>query len=73
MENQKPKRKKAESKIVNIQAVQEPLWFPIDWDTVNTLEDIKVLIKNMGLGCSNQAPNYNELKKYLSDKPALKN
>jgi hypothetical protein len=73
MENQKPKRKKSESKIVNIQAVQEPLWFPVNWDTINTLEDLKVLIKNMGLGCSNQAPNYNELKKYLLDKPAIQN
>jgi hypothetical protein len=73
MENQKPKRKKPESKIVNIQAVQEPLWFPIDWDTVNTLEDLKLIVKNMGLGCSNQAPNYNELKKYLSDKPTRQN
>ena len=59
----KPRKKRSEPKVVNIQSMQEPLWFPIDWNKVETLEDMKFIIKNMGLGCSNQAPSYNELKK----------
>jgi hypothetical protein len=69
----KPRKKRSEPKVVNIQSMQEPLWFPIDWDKVETLEDMKFIIKNMGLGCSNQAPSYNELKKYLSDIPTIQN
>lgn len=69
----KPRKKRVEPKVVNIQSMQEPLWFPIDWDKVETLEDMKFIIKNMGLGCSNQAPSYNELKKYLSDIPTIQN
>jgi len=71
--SEKPRKKKVEPKVVNIQSMQEPLWFPIDWDKVETLEDMKFIIKNMGLGCSNQAPSYNELKKYLSDIPTIQN
>jgi hypothetical protein len=71
--SQKPRKKRVEPKVVTMQSVQEPLWFPIDWDKVETLEDMKFIIKNMGLGCSNQAPSYAELKKYLSDKPTIQN
>jgi hypothetical protein len=71
--SQKPRKKRVEPKVINIKTVQESLWFPIDWDKVETLEDMKFIIKNMGLGCSNQAPSYEELKKYLSDTPTIQN
>ena len=71
--SEKPRKKKVEPKVVSMQSLQEPLWFPIDWDKVETLEDMKFIIKNMGLGCSNQAPSYAELKKYLSDIPNNRN
>lgn len=48
-----------------------PKWYPIDWDKVKTLEDAKIILKNMGLGCQDNAPNYEELKKYLSDTPQI--
>jgi hypothetical protein len=52
-----------------VQVTRQPQWFPIDWDKVKNIEDIKVILKNMGLGCQDNAPNYQELKKYLSDIP----
>jgi hypothetical protein len=71
--SEKPRKKRVEPKVISMQSMQEPLWFPIDWDKVETLEDMKFIIKNMGLGCSNQAPSYAELKKYLSDIPTIQN
>jgi hypothetical protein len=71
--SEKPRKKRVEPKVISMQSMQEPLWFPIDWDKVETLEDMKFIIKNMGLGCSNQAPSYTELKKYLSDIPSIQN
>lgn len=69
--SKKPKisvARKTEPKLVSI---NEPLFFPIDWDKVENLEDIKLILSNMGLGCYNTAPNYSVLFKYLSDKPIL--
>lgn len=69
--SKKPKisvARKSEPKLVPI---SEPLFFPIDWDKVETVEDIKIILSNMGLGCYNTAPNYSTLFKYLSDKPIL--
>lgn len=54
-----------------VQVNKQPQWYPIDWDKVKTLQDIKVILKNMGLGCQDNAPNYEELKKYLSDSPQI--
>ena len=50
-------------------SIKQPQWYPIDWDKVKTLQDVKIIMKNMGLGCQDNAPNYNELKKYLSETP----
>ena len=54
-----------------IEVSAEPKWYPIDWNKVKTLEDAKIILKNMGLGCQDTAPNYEELKKYLSDIPQI--
>lgn len=42
-----------------------PSWYPIDWETVKTIDDIKAILEHMGLGCSTDAPAYDKLKKYL--------
>ena len=71
----KPRKKKDQSKarIVKIDAQNPPppqdMWFPINWDKVKNINDVKVILKNMGLGCMSSAPGYEELKKYLSDIP----
>ncbi len=54
-----------------VQVNTQPQWYPIDWDKVKTLQDVKVILKNMGLGCQDNAPNYNELKQFLSDIPQI--
>jgi hypothetical protein len=54
----------ADFTIVN-QTEEANKWFPIDWNKVKTLEDIKVIMKNMGLGCSIDAPAYETLKRFL--------
>ena len=41
------------------------MWYPIDWQTVKTVDDIKAILEHMGLGCSTDAPAYDNLKKYL--------
>jgi hypothetical protein len=48
-----------------VNQTQEAKWFPIDWNKVKTLDDIKVIMKNMGLGCSVDAPAYETLKRFL--------
>jgi hypothetical protein len=72
--SEKPKKKRTQVVAMPlptpyVQVNKQPQWFPIDWNKVETLEDIKVILKNMGLGCQDNAPNYQELKKYLSDIP----
>lgn len=54
-----------------IRIIEEPKpnWYPIDWDKVQSIDDLKFIISNMGLGCQEDAPNYQGLKKYLSDTP----
>lgn len=47
----------------------QPNWYPIDWNKVATLADVKFILSNMGLGCSEDAPNYPVLKRYLADIP----
>lgn len=54
-----------------VQVNTQPQWYPIDWDKVKTLQDVKVILKNMGLGCQDNAPNYQELKQFLSDIPQI--
>ena len=51
----------------------QPNWYPIDWNKVVSIDDVKIILSNMGLGCTENAPNYNELKKYLSDTPQVTN
>ena len=69
----KKPRKKADQEIVTVKPIPDALWYPIDWDKVKTLTDLKFIIKNMGLGCSDNSPNYAELKKYLSNSPMRSN
>jgi hypothetical protein len=40
-------------------------WRPVDWNKVKTLHDVKMILSNMGLGCSEDAPLFSELEKYL--------
>ena len=40
----------------------------IDWEKVKTLEDVKVILENMGLGCYDNAPAYETLKKFTFSK-----
>lgn len=57
---------KASTKIINIAKEEpQPKWRPIDWNKVTTMKDMKVILSNMGLGCSEDAPAFVELEKYL--------
>jgi hypothetical protein len=47
--------------------VEQPKWFGIDWDKVKTVSDVKVILEHMGLGCFDNAPAYETLKKYLKN------
>lgn len=74
--SQKPRKKKSSpsARIVKIDMSEASktlpdLFFPVDWNKVKNLNDIKAILSNMGLGCRTSAPNYNDLKKYLSDIP----
>ena len=73
--SEKPRKKRSNQVILmpvptpSVQVTKQPQWFPIDWDKVKNIQDVKVILKNMGLGCQDDAPNYQELKKYLSDIP----
>ena len=75
--SQKPRKKKAApaAKIIKVDMSnsQPDLFFPVDWNKVKTLNDFKAIMSNMGLGCRISAPNYQDLKKYLSDTPQIQN
>ena len=49
-----------------------PKWYPIDWNKVSTVGDVKFILSNMGLGCSEDAPNYQVLKRILDEHYANK-
>ena len=53
-----------EANVINMGQTKEPIWYPIDWEKVKTLGDVKVILENMGLGCYDNAPAYEVLKKY---------
>jgi hypothetical protein len=61
------KGRKMPTKVVNISPQPEPKWIAIDWNKVKNINDIKAIISNMGLGCYDNSPNYEQLKKYLVD------
>lgn len=71
--SKKPRKKAAQQEVLTVKPIQQALWYPIDWDKVKTLTDLKFIIKNMGLGCADDSPNYAELKKYLSNSPLARN
>lgn len=72
-ESQKPKRRRSANPLVlskplptpPVVEVRDPKWIPIDWDKVQTIEDIKIIMANMGLGCHENSPNFEQLKKFL--------
>jgi hypothetical protein len=45
----------------------KPKWRPVDWDKVKTVRDISTILSHMGLGCSEDAPAFLELEKYLKN------
>ena len=57
-----------EANVINMGQTKEPIWYPIDWEKVKTIEDVKVILENMGLGCYDNAPAYETLKKFTFSK-----
>ena len=49
--------------------LQEAVWYPIDFNKVKTLDDIKLILSKMHLGVMSNVPDFEELKTILSDKP----
>jgi hypothetical protein len=33
-----------EANIVNLGQTKDPIWYPIDWEKVKTIEDVKVIL-----------------------------
>ena len=46
---------------------EQPKWFAVDWNKVKSVSDVKAILENMGLGCFENAPAYDTLKKYLKN------
>ena len=57
-----------EANIINLGQTKEAIWYPIDWEKVKTIEDVKLILENMGLGCYDNAPAYEILKKFCFTK-----
>ena len=58
-----------------VQEPQLPLervnWYEFDWDNkITTLEDVKVIFKSLRMTVSNQAEDFETLKKYIKDEVA---
>lgn len=54
-----------EANVINLGESKQPVWYPVDFDKVKTIEDVKLILENMGLGCYDNAPAYDKLKKFL--------
>lgn len=57
-----------QAEVINMGPTKEPIWYPIDWEKVKTLQDVKLILENMGLGCYDNAPAYEVLKKFCFTK-----
>ena len=57
------------TRVINMSTTEEqkPKWRPIDWNKVTTVKDINAILSHMGLGCSEDAPAFLELEKYLKN------
>lgn len=44
-------------------------WYPIDYNKVKTIEDIKLILSKMNLGVMSDVPDFEDLKRIISDKP----
>jgi hypothetical protein len=57
------------TRVINMATAEEqkPKWRPIDWNKVTTVKDISTILSHMGLGCSEDAPAFLELEKYLKN------
>ena len=43
----------------------EPMdWYEIDFDKVNTIEDVKVILQSMGMKFNRLVPTFDKLKEY---------
>lgn len=42
-------------------------WYAFNWDKVQSLDDIKNILSQLGMTVSDMAPGYENLKKYLKD------
>ena len=62
------KQETIQANVINLGQTKEPIWYPIDWEKVKTIEDVKVILENMGLGCYYNAPAYETLKKFCFSK-----
>jgi len=68
--SKKPRDPKSVGSIKVIKMENEPpkpKWRPVDWSKVNTVKDVKIILSHMGLGCSEDAPAFVELEKYLTN------
>jgi hypothetical protein len=49
---------------------QGPVWYPIDFNKVKTIDEIKLILSKMHLGVMSNVPDFEELKSILTDKPS---
>ena len=43
---------------------QQMDWYEFDFEKINTIEDIKVILQAMGMKFNEMAPNFDKLKEY---------
>lgn len=48
-----------------IDVLQPPISYEIDWDSVNSLEDLKAIFSCLGLSVGSNHPDFDILKPYL--------
>ena len=61
------KKVSPKSEVIIMPKVVEPVWRPIDFKKVKTINDVKLILEHMSLGCWDNAPAYYLLKKFLKD------
>jgi len=62
--------KKVKEQQSNEEQFELQTWYSFDWSKVETLEDLKIILGNLGMTVSDKSPAFDILKKYLYEAPA---
>lgn len=58
---------KGEPEQYHFTVMRMPKYYTVNWDSVKTVDDIKILMKALNIQVSDNVNNFKEIKKYLTE------